>query len=1234
MASYIFDESPTSIAPFHYDLAIKTDIEQGRFDGKVVIHLNVWEDSQVISLRASRSLRCSDVYLTRPQESPITFRCLDKDRALEEDACTYLQDLDRLVLRLGKEQKLLVGEIGLQLHLSWTGDLGEDVGKGYVVRACRDIAGYQSTLAVTRFYSSQASTAFPCWDEASIKATFALSMVTNQDLACMSCMPETTRPRGIQAALAQGMTDNGWHATHFETTLPINTSLFAWATGSHTCLERAYVSAFSGKIMRMAGLVGESDSQDESLVEKASSLTRPKTCRLIAQVQEEKHPTLPGGFIVKTRSSKRKGNTAISLAGALSFDYDSDAIRHDKVFKRTNLHSSPQENKGLPPQQSFNMTLGNKDRLPVNITPFHYDLAIKSDVERGSFEGKAVIHLNIHEDSDVIYLNADKRLGLLGILLSQSKQESLAFRIVDKDEPQEDNRPFAYLADHDRLTLRLPAGTKLIAAEQGVRLHMSWSSKLRVDGLGYYLSNYGSPVDGKYQQYAVTQLECASARSVYPCWDEPSRKATFAFSMVTKSGLKCLSCMPETTSPRALQSSLAVDFVEEGFQVVHFETTPPMSTYVTALASGPFECLRTSIVSNLTGKTIPLASWATEKDYKHTAFALGVMKRSLAYFEDLLQIPYPLLKLDLLAVPKFVMGAQENFGLITASCLSTLTPPDTNDTQFDLVAGMVCHEVSHMWFGNLVTPSWWDDLFLKEGFASWLGQLECASDLFPDQKLKQAYVSDEIMLALDVDATRNTHPILDENAQTLSELEGTWDDICYSKGSAVAAMIAAHVGRRDFIRGIRKFLREPHSVSGRDDLWKALASESVVDVESFANTWISTPGYPVVTMEEIPGGYVLQQERFLQSGDLSPEEATVLWPIPLNIRVLKGKEDDAFPTLFSDKGMRIQTMSDTLIKLNSDSLCVYRVRYPESIVQQFATIAAHGNGQLSAQDLIGLLDDCFALSFAGYYTPAVALGFLSTICDDPAAHVSKHVDKVLRAYLARWEGYIDIQSGIKALLRKVFGDKAQELGLQREEDDAVLDQCRREAAVTGALFGKHQVITCQAMELFDSAMKMGTLEGISSELRLYLSSADDILQQVIAIALCNASSSEVLAKVLGWLVENGQSQHLYQAINFATKSSAGNEAATWIMGNFGKLEGRLDRGTVKRLVRDGFQNVHDEAIISEVERFFSDAAYSSHYGVDSLKALEVCRSRGKANQRDYAAVLNWFAEHDIGLDAA
>lgn len=184
---------------------------------------------------------------------------------------------------------------------------------------------------------------------------------------------------------------------------------------------------------------------------------------------------------------------------------------------------------------------------------------------------------------------------MLGIVLQRAQGESLPFLMVNKEQIPEDDKPVAYLEGSDRLVLKLPPNEKLITGELGLKLHLSWCSKLRTDGRGefclpasfgplmtfllsgYYLSNYGSPVDGKYSYFALTQLEAAAARQVYPCWDEPSMKATFAFSMVTINGLKCLSCMPETTSPRALQSQLALDFVEEGWQVVHFETTPPVS---------------------------------------------------------------------------------------------------------------------------------------------------------------------------------------------------------------------------------------------------------------------------------------------------------------------------------------------------------------------------------------------------------------------------------------------------------------------------------------------------------------------------------------------------------------------------------------------------------------------------------------------------------------------------------
>ncbi|KAJ9113066.1 hypothetical protein QFC22_006162 [Naganishia vaughanmartiniae] len=301
MASYSFDTVPASITPFHYDLAIKTDIEQGKFEGKVVIYLKVWEDSQYISLQASRDLRFSGIQLARAQGSLITFRCVaNNPETLEAELCAYVHRDDRLILTIGSEHKLFVGEIGVQLHLFWTGRIGRDVGEdGYLVRACRDSDGHQNALALTRFHFNQAKTAYPCWDEPFLKATFALSMINKQGLACVSCMPETSRPRGVQVALAEGMMEREWRATHFATTLPIGISLFAWAAGPPECLQSAYVSAFTGKIMRVDGLVGERKILDGPADSKESGLTVGEEHRIIAKPKMEKYHHLLDSFIVK-----------------------------------------------------------------------------------------------------------------------------------------------------------------------------------------------------------------------------------------------------------------------------------------------------------------------------------------------------------------------------------------------------------------------------------------------------------------------------------------------------------------------------------------------------------------------------------------------------------------------------------------------------------------------------------------------------------------------------------------------------------------------------------------------------------------------------------------------------------------------------------------------------------------------------------------------------------------------
>lgn len=303
----------------------------------------------------------------------------------------------------------------------------------------------------------------------------------------------------------------------------------------------------------------------------------------------------------------------------------------------------------------------------------------------------------------VICLNADKTLNLLEIALTHPDGHKTAFEVIHKARSESDDGT-AFLSDNDRLVLTLPTDQTLLLGSEDVEISLSWNAPLRKDGkgdahqstlhvslslltalpTGYYLSNYGTPVDGVQPYFAVTQFECASARMMFPCWDEPSFKATFAVSMVTKEGLKCLSCMPEAEAPSNAQVELASSLSGEKWQTVHFDSTPPvsqqnlnsplfiskltfivqMSTYLVAITSGPFNCLSDFYVSKISGNTVRLASWAVNEDYRHTTFILEVLKASLLYFEDLFDIPYPLPKLDVLVVPTFEAAAMENFGLV------------------------------------------------------------------------------------------------------------------------------------------------------------------------------------------------------------------------------------------------------------------------------------------------------------------------------------------------------------------------------------------------------------------------------------------------------------------------------------------------------------------------------------------------------------------------------------------
>lgn len=395
-------------------------------------------------------------------------------------------------------------------------------------------------------------------------------------------------------------------------------------------------------------------------------------------------------------------------------------------------------------------------------------------------------------------------------------------------------------------------------------LELAFAGKLRTDLRGLYAARSGT------RPYAFTQLEAADARRFFPCFDEPSFKACFALSVTTGSAHTVLSNQPAEK----------VEPLGGGQKRVGFSRTPPLSTYLLALGVGELEA---SEVTHCGDTEIRV--WHVPGKGHLTAFGLEAGRECLARLEAWFDVPYPYDKLDLVAVPDFEAGAMENAGAVFFRETLLLTDPATvTVAERKRVAEVVCHELAHMWYGDLVTMAWWDDLWLNEAFATWMA-FHIVDRWKPEWKMWhdfQHYRS----AALGLDALTHTHPIYTQ-VRTPSDATENFDLITYEKGASVVRMLERYLGAGVFRKGVRRYIRnhrESNAVAA--DLWDALSEASGQDVEPVARAWIEQEGFPVVSVRRIEqdGGpaLALRQERFLASpkSRQTDRSRAARWPIP------------------------------------------------------------------------------------------------------------------------------------------------------------------------------------------------------------------------------------------------------------------------------------------------------------------------------------------------------------------
>ena len=574
-------------------------------------------------------------------------------------------------------------------------------------------------------------------------------------------------------------------------------------------------------------------------------------------------------------------------------------------------------------------------RLSRLLLPRTYDLHVTIDPRRDTFRGELEIELSVEDVVSAIELHA--------VDLEIRRAE-----VVDSRGPVEVSRP---TADEKRETLTFAPARSLQPGE--ARLRLEYEGPLRTDLRGLYLARSGR------RRYAATQLEATDARRFFPCFDEPDMKARFRIRVTTPQRNSAVSNGAlVSTRKRARDKTLT------------FAETPPLSTYLIALIVGELETSRVR-----TCGSTPIRVWSVPGKRRLAGFALEAAAESLERLEAYFGLPYPYGKLDLIAVPDFEFGAMENAGAVTfRESLLLVDPRTVTVAEKKRVAEVIAHELAHMWFGDLVTMEWWDDLWLNEAFATWMAfsivdqwKPEWGMWLDFDQHRAAAYA---------LDALQNTHPIY-VAVETADEAGENFDAITYEKGASVVRMIERWLGPRTFRKGVRKYIRRHREGNARAaDLWAALEQASGRPIQPVVRPWIERPGFPLVSVRRTRGGgrtrLEFRHERFAAGPRGDEPTRGQPWPIPAVIR-LRGSRGRSRLQRVLLEGRRTRVDLDVSQGLrwayaNADESGFYRPLHEPALLRELGADLF----RLSAVERMGLIGH----QWAGYRTGKSALAEL------------------------------------------------------------------------------------------------------------------------------------------------------------------------------------------------------------------------------------------------------------------
>ncbi|CAM4758864.1 unnamed protein product [Rotaria magnacalcarata] len=860
------------------------------------------------------------------------------------------------------------------------------------------------------------------------------------------------------------------------------------------------------------------------------------------------------------------------------------------------------------------------ERLPQTVVPTNYDLTIQTFLDTFKFNGHVIIHLKVNEPVDAVILySADLQIDNATVT-SNSKDEL----------------PGTIKIDQENERVNISFDKKLEKGEHELSLKFTGDINNRMQG--FYRNKYTAP-DGIEVRYgASTQFEPADCRRAFPCWDEPNFKATFDITLITPKNLRAISNMPIKSESEYPE--------DKEWKITKFDRTPIMSTYLVAYVVGEYDYVETK---DSNGVSMRVYTPVGKKE--HGNFALDIASKVLPFYAEYFNIKYPIAKADQIAISDFAMGAMENWGLVTYRETALLIDPKFSSMDSrQRVAIVVAHELAHQWFGNLVTMDWWTDLWLNEGFASWIEYL-AVDKCYPEFDIWTQFVADTFARFLIPDGLKSSHPI-EVPIGHPAEIDEIFDDISYSKGSSVIRMLHDYIGDDAFRKGLHNYLTEySYKNTITTNLWSHLSKASDKPVNEVMSSWTLQMGFPLVTIieEQQPNNIrvlKLKQQRFIADGSVDGEN--LQWKIPITIFTKSNPKAVAQQILMEKPEITITLNNideNDWIKLNYNSIGLYRVKYESKTLARLSEPIT--NKTISPQDRLMIQDDVAALCNAGHQSFVDYLKLLLSYADEDNFTVWKSIASTMGDLSSLLE-YTDYFDQFKRYRLKMFSSIQQKLGWDAKQNENPLVAMLRPMILS--IMGKSgdQAIIDEAKKRFQQHIDGNLIdpnirgavyvivsrygdETTQQELQKLYKAAEMTEEKVrILRSMGQSSNPTIIENTLQFIFESEdvRMQDSASGLVGCTSSRIGRDLVwKFLQNNWVKLVGRFgDKSSfLISFVEYCLTDYADEKVASEIKSFF-DSANTPIVTRVVKQVVETIHMRAKVLQRDSKAIQEYLTQ--------